>query len=322
MKNAFLWLILLMAPIASGTLTRHAGAAPPEDRVEDYRIGPGDSLSISVFGFYEFKQTIRVSNSGKIHVPRIGILKVIGMTPHQLQDEIARQLIQRDLIKDPHVQVGIAEYRAHTVYILGEVIMPGQFLMTHEMYLADLLALSQGFNEYASPIGYLYRTAVDAPGTDAAEMPRDSSQEEAIEIDFQKLFDGTRPDLNIRLRGGDVLYCPQRRRIDYYVVGEVRNPGVFEMQFNQETLITQAIAKAGGPSKTAKLSKGLLVRYNQSGERQELAVDFKAVLEGKKPDFAVLPNDVIFIPGSSAKTLAYGILGIIPRVALTATTLP
>ena len=38
------------------------------------------------------------------------------------------------------------------------------------------------------------------------------------------------------------------------------------------------------------------------------------LLKGKKPDFAIEPNDIIFIPGSSVKTLAYGLLGVIPSV--------
>jgi protein involved in polysaccharide export with SLBB domain len=244
------------------------------------------------------------------------------MTASQLQTEIAQQLVQLDLIKEPNVQVGIEEYRAHTVYILGEVIMPGQFLITHDMYLMDLLSLSQGFNDVASPVGYLYRTAIDTPGSNGNEAKRESSTDEAIEIDFKQLYDGTKQELNVKLRGGDVLYVPQRRQTYFFVVGDVRLAGAFDIQFNQLLLATQAIAKAGGPNKTAKMSKGILVRYNQNGERQEQSVDFKAILEGKKPDFQILPKDIIFIPGSSAKTLAYGLMGIIPRIATTVAVMP
>lgn len=322
MNNLTILLILLLAQIAQEMPVEQANEAQLENFQEDYRIGPGDSLSISVFGHYEFNQTIRVSNSGKIHVPYLGVLKVIGMTASRLQAEIARQLVQLDLIKEPNVQVGIEEYRAHTVYILGEVIMPGQFLITNDMYLMDLLSLSQGFNDVASPVGYLYRTAMDTPGSNSNDAKRESSTDEAIEIDFKQLYDGTNQELNVKLRGGDVLYVPQRRQTYFFVVGDVRLAGAFEIQFNQQLLATQAIAKAGGPNKTAKMSKGMLVRYNQNGGRQEQPVDFKAILEGKKPDFQVLPKDIIFIPGSSAKTLAYGLMGIIPRIATTVAVVP
>ena len=41
-------------------------------------------------------------------------------------------------------------------------------------------------------------------------------------------------------------------------------------------------------------------------------MDFAAILKGKQPDFAVRPNDILFVPGSGAKTLGYGLLGVIP----------
>lgn len=63
------------------------------------------------------------------------------------------------------------------------------------------------------------------------------------------------------------------------------------------------------------MSEGILLRYDEAGVRQELAVDFSAILRGKEPDFEILPNDIIFIPGSNAKTLGYGLLGIIPGLA-------
>ena len=57
------------------------------------------------------------------------------------------------------------------------------------------------------------------------------------------------------------------------------------------------------------------MRYDKDGNRQEQPVDFQAILKGKKQNFPILPNDIIFIPGSSAKTLGYGLLSILPGVA-------
>ena len=66
--------------------------------------------------------------------------------------------------------------------------------------------------------------------------------------------------------------------------------------------------------KTAKMNSGLLVRYDELGARQELAVNFSDVLKGKKMDFPIQPDNVIFIPGSNFKTkVGYGLLGMIPN---------
>ena len=43
-------------------------------------------------------------------------------------------------------------------------------------------------------------------------------------------------------------------------------------------------------------------------------MDFQAILQGRQPDFEVRPNDVVFVPGSNAKTLGYGLLTSIPRI--------
>ena len=48
---------------------------------------------------------------------------------------------------------------------------------------------------------------------------------------------------------------------------------------------------------------------------RETKVNFKALLSGRQPDMEVQPNDIIFIPGSAAKTLGYGMLGMLPSLA-------
>ncbi len=315
MHRLVLLLLLLIPQVSRASEPKQAAEETQPRSHSDYLVGPGDSLAIAVFGSEDFNQTIRISNSGKIHVPHLGVIKVLDMTTSQIQDEIGRRLIDRGLIKKPWVQVRIAEYRAHPVYVLGEVMQPGQFLIRDEMHVMDLISLTAGFNEVASPIGYLYRRKTPSPSSDSVHSAPQSVAEEAIEINFQELYDGSRPELNIQLRGGDVLYVPQRRESCFFVVGDVVSSGAFALPFGQKVLATQAIAKAGGPMRTAKMSKGMLLRYDESGKRQELAVDFKAILQGKKPDFPLMPNDILFIPGSSAKTLGYGLLNIMPGLA-------
>jgi protein involved in polysaccharide export with SLBB domain len=188
---------------------------------------------------------------------------------------------------------------------------PGQYVIRDEMYLIDLITLSGGFNDVATPVGYLYRRRPEGEQP-AAAAGTDVLGDDAIEIDFRALNEGKRPDLNLKLRGGDVLYVPQRRKQHFFVVGDVNKPGAYEIAGPATLLSSQAVSKAGGPSRTAKMSKGVLVRFDETGARQEIPVDFKAVLEGRKPEIPIKPNDIIFIPGSGAKNLAYGLLGAVP----------
>ena len=80
----------------------------------------------------------------------------------------------------------------------------------------------------------------------------------------------------------------------------------------QPLLVSQAVAMAGGLLKTAKAGSGMLLRYEEDGTRREMPVDFTAVLRGKAPDFPVQADDIIFVPGSAAKNLGYGLLNLAP----------
>ena len=308
-------LLLVASPAAAQERSAGAGASASED----YRIGPGDVLSIGVTGVPELGRVVRVSNSGKVHLPFLGILRVVDMTAPRLESTIADALRERRLMDAPWVTVRIDEYRSQPVYILGEVMMPGQFVIKKEMYLTDLIALAQGFNEVASPVGYLYRRHPDAGNRPAGEAQPD----DAIAVDFKALNEGRNPELNYRLRGGDVLHVPQAPTRVFYVVGDVRRTGAFRID-GDNLLVSQALSLAGGPMRTAKAKDSVLVRQGPNGVSEELPVDFDAILRGRKPDFTVRADDIIFIPGSTAKTLTYATLGLLPsmltsRAAETAT---
>jgi polysaccharide biosynthesis/export protein len=328
-----LWLLLAATGFAQEPLPLEKSAGQPagqpaseQSQVRDpnYRVGPADVLTVRVLGVDDYRQAtvpwidVTVSNSGKVSLPYLGILKVAGMTAAQIESAITAGLRQRDLVKDPQVAVGVQAYRSNTVYILGEVAQPGQYYMRDEMHVMDLIALSMGTPNEGTM--YLYRRVpVEETGEQQdGEGTSDTKLAAAIPIDIQELAAGKRPELNLELQSGDILYVPLNRPNYYFVSGDVLNPGSFEMPPRRELAISEALAFAGGLSKTAKGSKGILVRYDEQGGRQELPVDFQAILNGKKPNFTVMPNDIIFIPGSPAKTFTQAFVKYIPTLALLA----
>jgi polysaccharide export outer membrane protein len=282
----------------------------------DYRIGPGDLLMVSVFGVPEVAQQARVSNSGRIHLTKLGVLSVAERTATQLEQDIAARYRERGLLLDPWVTVRVTEVRAHPVYVLGEVMTPGQYQLATDMYLADLVTLAQGVNEVSSPTAFLYRRKVN-PLTgelDATTSPADDRME-AIPVDLRALQTGSNPALNVKLRGGDILYVPERKKEFYFILGAVGSPGLFELTPGQGPLrLSQAMARAGGPTPRAKSSKITIVRYEANGDRRELTVDFPAVMRGTQPDVTLQQGDVVFIPGSRLKSAGLAMVGVIPGV--------
>lgn len=310
--------LLLMYSAMPAAFSQEPTAEADQEEMYDYdrqyEIGPADVLLIKVYGLEEMYGQFHVSNSGKVHIPYLGILSVNGLTTSELQKEIARMLVEKDLLKDPWVEVKLEDKRSHSVYLLGEVMQPGQFALRSNYRVSDLIFQGVGFNDVRNRYGYLYRRSCDP--TKQGEKTQECTLTKAIKIDFNELLEGNRPELNLELQPGDILHVPERQLELFYVVGDVIKAGSYSIPFDTEVRASQAVAWAGGPLKTAKMSKGRLLRYSETGEREELPVDFAAIIDGKMPDFFIHPNDIIFIPGSRAKTLGYGIMNILPGIAI------
>lgn len=311
--------ILQTAVLALVTCSLALAAQDLPSRVK-YKIGPGDVLTVTVAGIDGYDSVCRVSNSGKIHLAHIGVLKVDSMSLEEVETTVAEEFKKRDLLRDPVITVEVNQSRAQPVYILGEVMLPGQFIINERMFVLDLLTLSGGANEVASNVGYLYRRrqdqsksaeAADEPGAETVE----STMDEAIPIYFDKLFEGSEESGNIELQAGDVLYVPVQRKKFFYVVGDVHSPGQLEIPFGETISATRAIGMAAGPTKTSKLRKGILAWKTEDGSFDHRPVDLRAILEGKEEDFTLNSGDILFVPGSAVKSLAMGMLNAVPGFA-------
>jgi protein involved in polysaccharide export with SLBB domain len=311
-------------------MSRQADVREAPQQFPEYQVGPGDLLSIRVFGLPQFDQTTRISNSGKIHVPYAGILSVANMTVAKIADEIARELRERMLVKEPWVRVQVDEYNAQPVFVIGEVNLPGQFMITGEMRLLDAISKAGGLKEKAAEEAILIRhrnhsrPAIEVlrqePGkrsenspqllADASTAATEQSTEtagtsERTNINVNQLQEGSRPELNIRLQGGDVFYVPTRPDQLIYIIGEVPQPGAYVLPRSYDHITAaRAVSYAGGPRRTAK-SKAFLVRYDKDGVRKPIPLDLTAIIKGEQPDIPVLPDDIIFVPRSVAKLTGY-----------------
>jgi polysaccharide export outer membrane protein len=341
MTSVIALLLLSMAaaagqqPLAAAETPRLSPPASRTHAVPEYQLGPGDLLAIHVSGLREFDLSTRVSNSGRVRVPYVGVMIVAGMTTFEAEREIARLIKERELVNEPTVRVHVEQYRARPTYVLGEVAAPGQFVITGEMYLLDLVSKAGGLLPSAEATGFLYRsnplqpavqtkiidpaTALSAADGEEAAAPAAaaaaaSSPKEVIEIDLQALREGTRPDLNVKLQGGDVFYVPRRRPENIYVIGEVRVPGSYTLPRGATVTAAQAIIYAGGPLPAASMGKSFLMRHDEQGVRQAIPVNFSAILNGKEPDFPVKADDIIFIPNSPVKTIGVGLLNMMPTI--------
>jgi polysaccharide export outer membrane protein len=87
-----------------------------------------------------------------------------------------------------------------------------------------------------------------------------------------------------------------------YVIGDVKHSGGFVLTERESMSVLQALSLAEGLNGTADARHARILRLkHDADQREELAVDVKDVLNGKKPDVALRGDDILFVPGSTGK---------------------
>jgi polysaccharide biosynthesis/export protein len=265
----------------------------------DYRLGPGDLIEIRVFGVAQLDQTLRISAAGTIKLPIVDQITAAGLSAAELERRIAERL-HGEVVRDPQVSVFVKEYRSQPVTVLGAVRNPGQFQVSLQLRLVDILSMAGGLQPNASDEAMIQRPSPN--GTD----------DEILKVDLRELLERGDLRLNMAMRGGDVIHIRAREDKFVYVVGELNRPGAFPVPPKREMRVSEVFALAGGASKTAHASDSMLIRYDEQGQRQELKVNFSDILKGKEEDFFVRGEDIIFVPGSRVKTFAQTLLSGLP----------
>jgi protein involved in polysaccharide export with SLBB domain len=206
-------------------------------------------------------------------------------------------------------------------------------MITGELYLLDLISRAGGLLPSADTTAFLYRRRSLRPSVQTAiipgeagappalpfgnlQPPGESKTEEVIRVNLKELREGTKPELNLSLQGGDILYVPRMMPQNIFLIGDVRNPGVYTLPRSGQITAAQAIIYAGGPLPTASHGRAFLMRYDEAGIRDAKPVDFSAILEGREPDIPVQPNDIIFVPNSNIKTIGAQFLGMVPNLII------
>ncbi|GAA0340046.1 exopolysaccharide export protein VpsN [Bowmanella denitrificans] len=117
---------------------------------ENYRLGPGDSIEIKVYGEEELDLSTQLTDSGIINYPFLGALRLSGLTLKEVE-VLIHDGLKGDYLINPNVYVGIVAYRPF--YIHGEVKKPGAYPYQPGMTVNQAVALAGGLTERASKEG-------------------------------------------------------------------------------------------------------------------------------------------------------------------------
>ena len=121
--------------------------APVTSQVADrsyYKISPGDTLDITVFGAPDLSQKVRVTGNGEAYLPLVNYVHVGGLDVEEAQVAIEIALKRGNFMTSPHASILIAEY-ASGVVLMGEVMKPGIYPVTASKgMLFDILTEAGG----------------------------------------------------------------------------------------------------------------------------------------------------------------------------------
>jgi polysaccharide export outer membrane protein len=262
----------------------------------DYSIGIGDLLTIDVLGVQDFSREVRVNAAGNIPMPFIGEIHVQGLTPAKAQETLAARL-NPEYVRNPQVSVLIKEPRSRTFSVIGAVQKPDQYQIIQPITLVAALSGAGGLN---------FQKAGDAALIQRSYENPDSPYQ--IEVNLKKLLFEGDMSLDLPIMPGDVVNVPVRVDTSVYVIGDVTKPGPFDYPSEKGIYVSRALAMAGGPTKTSKLSSAALVRQLPDGSIERTPVDPGKIMKGKMPDIAMQPNDILYIPGSVGKNFAWAMI--------------
>jgi polysaccharide export outer membrane protein len=292
----------------SAVRSEHASALDPslvtalvgERESDAYRLGPGDTLLVAVYGHPELSIApfvagpafgsqgnhpvgLLVDNDGSVQLPLIGRVEVGGQTSAQVQEQLEQELAI--YVKEPKVAVQLLFAGNIRYYLLGMFTNPGLKYSDRPLGLLEALSLGGTVDlEKAS-----LRTAYIA------------RKGKKLPIDFRRLILDGDLKQNIRLKTGDVVVVPDHQSDQAFVFGGFASsqPQGGPVPFvNGNLNLLQALARVGfGQSERYQSDLSRVHVIRSEGDHGELfVVDALAIMEGDAAPFALAPGDVIYVP--------------------------
>ena len=224
------------------------------------KLGPGDTVHVTVFQQPDLTTDARINERGSIEMPLVGGIKLAGLSTTEAAKTISDALKDGQYLKQPQVAVALTTVRSRQVSMLGLIVRPGRYpLEEAHTKLPDLVAAAGG---------------IAAGGSEDITVIRDGKSEKvsALAKDFE-------------LKGGDTVYVD--RAPVFYIYGEVMHSGAYPVKAGMTVM--QAISIGGGITPRGSENRVKLRRVSPDGKTRE----YDATLIDQ-----IKADDVIFVKES------------------------
>ncbi len=218
----------------------------------DYVVGPGDGLSVDLWGGVSQRLYRVVDREGRVSLPEVGPIQVSGKSLAELQQSL--QQILRTQFRDVSADVSLARLRTIRVYEVGDVVNPGAY---------DISSLSTPLNALFVAGGPTQRGSMRI-----LKHYRGTQLIQTVDV-YDLLLRGVKADL-ARLENGDTVQVPPIGP-QVTVEGMVRRPAIYEL-LGEKTLAS-VLELAGGLLPAATLRHIEVQRLVAHEQQTMLSVD-------------------------------------------------
>ncbi len=218
----------------------------------DYIIGPGDNISIQVFGKEKDELELTVNREGQIIFPSHGPFTVSGLSFNEMKRLLTARIKEKVIGVD--VVVGIASLRSMRVFVLGDAYKPGPYTLSSLSSITHAIFAAGGISD----IGSLRNIQLKRAG------------KLVTTLDLYDLLIKGDSRSDVLLQSGDVIFiAPKGNTIS--IEGEVRRPAIYELSQNEN--FNDVLAMSGGLLPTAFAKTTRVERYNQDSLRTVVNID-------------------------------------------------
>jgi len=254
------WLLWLLAGILVVSLVQASE--------EEYVLGGGDTVSISVYDQPDLSTEARISqDNGTITYPLLGEVQISGLTPEAAGKKIARLLKQNGILKFPEVTVAVRDYLSQKIPVMGQVNKPGEYALKGESRVVDMIAQAGGVTTEAADTIFVVK--------------QENGRQVRHEIDLLQFYAGDMSQ-NLKVAEGDFILVPKMDT--FYIHGEVKRPGSYRLE--RGMTVMQALSVGGGLTARGSLRGMKVTRRKPDGSTDTVSVELTDKLK---------PDDVLYV---------------------------
>jgi len=239
----------------------------------DYILGPGDTLTIDVWGSIQARSQVEVDRNGEISIPKVGPVNVWGLNFGQAKDAINKAIGR--LYKGYELNITLGKLRTIEVFVVGEVASPGVYSVSSLATVINALSAAGGPSKNGS-----LREIKVLKGGKVSQI-----------IDLYDVFLSGDRSSDIRLGNGDTIFVPVIGPV-VAVAGELKRPGIYELKDNNT--LRHVLDMAGGITAVGYKGRVQVERIQKNGKRVVLDYELKdGAPEGTAADVPIEDRDMV-----------------------------